>query len=183
MRIELKDGKVVCLADDWKNLSPEERKFLSAESWTMTWNWGKDEFDGVLVMRECINARSKVTLLHNTFNNAKENGVEISEETRKFLNDQYQAALAEEERNRQDQEAIRRRFLWKNRQENGCDGCPFKEQIGDGDFQCKFSGDLLDSRFMSVWNMEHQCQDIFHETGVPNEHCKDFYKEEIKLRG
>lgn len=183
MRIEMLNGKVVCRTDDWKALEENEQKFLSSESWTMTWVWGKDEFNGMLVMRECPNAKSRVTLLHNTFYHAKESNVEITDETSRYLSDQYQAALAEEDLKRREKEAIRRRQSWKYRQEQGCDGCEFNIQIGDGDFKCGYSGDMLDSQFMSIWNVEHKCEDIFHETGIPNAHCKDFYKEEIKLRG
>jgi O-antigen/teichoic acid export membrane protein len=37
--------------------------------------------------------------------------------------------------------------------------------------------------FMEKWNPTIMAMEIFHEVGVPNEHCKYYVKEEIKAFG
>lgn len=66
---------------------------------------------------------------------------------------------------------------WENRQKTGCMFCKYSERIGDGWFICKYSGDELEMRISEYWDQVTNMMVTFHEVGVPNEHCKDYYQE------
>lgn len=180
MRVEVKNGVIVCSAADWNKLADNERKFLSACYWTACWTDFDEE--GNLVMRKSSYEADTYRTLINVLVNAANNHVEVTDEARAYKERYKTAVMEEERRQKESHEAEIARERWDSRKKHGCDYCKYCLKMGDGWFKCVYSGDELDSRLGEHWNVERGVYELFHESGEPNEHCKDFYKETKKRR-
>lgn len=178
MRIEVQNGEVVCVAEDWNALEKHEREFLSDCYWNACWTDFTAE--GNLSMRKVSDVNAAYTVVFSIISNAEKYGIEVSEDVVA-----YKEALAEQKktayaREAQARAAELRRANWKARKSQGCDFCQYCKRLGDASFQCLYSGDELDCRIGQYWDGRRGVYELFHESGEPNEHCKDFYKEEIQ---
>lgn len=181
IRVGMKDGVLVCTADDWKKLESNERKFLAECYRSIIW-FSYSE-GGDLTFNPHGDADSKVRRIYSMKFHASNNGIEVAEDVEEYLVRLKDIAREAEERAEAARRAELAKALWKDRQENGCEGCRYSIQIGDDWFRCQYSGDELDSKFMEKWNPTIMAMEIFHEVGVPNEHCKYYVKEGIKAFG
>ncbi len=183
MRIEMENGTVVCAAENWKTLSYDEHKFLSdCYGYAV---WVDFTASGKLKMQmpgKAWHAQRVAQLLRIMLAFAKAHNIEVRECVNSFYNEWK--AKADEEKAQEEKlayiESLRQR--WESRQRTGCADCRECERIGDAWFRCKHSGDELDTRFSEVYDPVTQCMLIFHEVGVPNEHCKDYYQERKESR-
>ena len=180
LRVFVKNDKVVCGCEDWNALQANERKFLSDCYWTACWT--DFDGDGNLTMYEPASAFERRRTILNIEYNAKNNGIEVSDEVRAYAETLEQAAKEEQERARKAQEAQAARERWESRKKDGCDDCGYCQRMGDGWFKCKYSGDELDSRMSERWDGLRGVYELFYEVGVPNERCKDFYRETVKRK-
>jgi hypothetical protein len=175
LRVEVENGIIVCGTDsDWKNLPENEHEFL----YKCYGFWVGFTKNGKLLHSSTTKSADLQELFMRRMINAAETcGVEVTEEVREIYKDWK--ARAEEDRIIQEWLAFMesKRKTWEYRERTGCDGCRECERIGEGWFRCKRSGDDLEARFSEVWDPVTQCMVIFHEVGVPNAHCKDYYQE------
>ena len=178
MRIEIQNDNVICIAEDWKNLQRNEREFLSKSFFNAIWT----EFtkDGNLMMgKGSSNAIGLYQRLKSIIYLAECYGIELTDEVGQY--EERLKAEMEQERIKLEQAHAAKmlRERWEARKLTGCDYCKYSEQVGAAWFRCKLSGDELNCRVSSVYDYERQTLDLFHECGVPNEHCKDYFKDEI----
>lgn len=176
MRVEVENGIIVCGTDsDWKNLPENEHEFLAK---CYPWWQGFTE-NGKLKWYKFNTDRAETHeySMRRMLAYAETCEVEVTEEVREIYKDWK--ARAEEDRIIQERLAFleSKRKTWESRERTGCDGCRECERIGEGWFRCKHSGDDLEARFSEVWDPVTQCMVIFHEVGIPNAHCKDYYQE------
>lgn len=175
MKVEVENGIIVCGTDsDWKNLPENEHNFLykSYGFWVGFTKNGKLKHSSITKSTDLQEWSMRGMLLA-----AEMCEVEVTEEVREIYKDWK--ARSEEDRIIQERLAFMelKRKTWERRERTGCDGCRECERIGEGWFRCKHSGDDLEARFSEVWDSVTQCMVIFHEVGIPNAHCKDYYQE------
>ena len=176
MRIETSESQIVCVADDWKELSKSERDFLSDCYWRGIWVG----FDGLgrLIMR-VQTAVEMLQKIKTVIYRAIEHGVEYSPEIEQLKEKYEELAKTEREKEEAAKAIAFKKERWKNRKERACVNCPYCVRLGDGWFQCRYSGDELGSRFIETYNPAIQAMELFYEVGEPNEHCKDYINERI----
>ena len=177
MIVDVKNEDIVCIADDWKALQDNERKFLSQCYFNGVWTHFDD--GGRLVMRKEDDAARQEKIIHAMGYAAEQNNIKVSEGVADLLLIVKEKQKKEEERRIAEKIIEMKRSSWEYRQKRGCEGCRMCKVVGDASFVCGYSGDDLDCRFAEVWNLELKMMDIFHEVGVPNEHCKDYFGERI----
>lgn len=182
MRVEIENGVVICGTDsDWKNLPDNEHEFLH-KCYTF---WEGFTKEGKLKWHELYSSRPDTDewRFRQMISYAESCGVEVSEEVREH----YRAIKekAEEYRIIKERQYFleAKRRTWEQRERNGCEGCRECARIGDGWFRCRYSGDDLEARFSEVYDPATQCMIIFHEVGIPNAHCKDYYQERKEFGG
>lgn len=175
MRVDYIGGKIVCVAEDWNNLTSKEKDFLRDCYWIGIWT--NFNADGHLEMGERVSARSYVQAFATIILSAKTNGIPLPEKAKELKEFYSKLNTIEFERAERQREAERRKKSWETRKKNGCGNCSFLRKIGDSDFQCKYSGDMLNTMFYDEYNPITKDYEMFHETGVPNAHCKDFVSE------
>lgn len=180
MKIEMRNGEVVCVAEDWKNLSSNESNYLANCYWTAIWT-GLTE-DGNLRFNSTGDTYEVKRRLAGAIAHAKNAEVEVTPEIGEYFRQLTLRASEAYEKQQKAHKAELLRERWENRKKTGCDNCPYCEEVGDAWFRCRLSGDELDCRIGSVYNHYSQMLELFHESGIPNEHCKDYYVEEIKRR-
>lgn len=176
MRVEVEDGIVVCSTDsDWKLLPENEHDFLH-KCFTF---WEGFTRNGKLKWYEVNTDRADTHewRMRQMLNNAAACGVEVSEEVREIYAELKAKADAEMLLKERLAFLESKRRAWEYRERTGCEGCGACERIGDGWFKCQHSGDELEARFSEAWDPVTKCMIIFHEVGVPNAHCKDYYQE------
>lgn len=175
MKIELENGKIVLSAENWKALTEKEHEYLhKCYAYGM---WVDFTPSGKLKFREYEKAKYQVELIRIMFSLAEAANVAHEEEVETVYNQLREKAL--EELLLEERKAFleQKRRTWECRERTGCEGCRDCERIGDGWFRCLYSGDDLEARFSEVWDPVSRCMIIFHEVGVPNAHCKDYYQE------
>lgn len=181
MRIEVRNGKIV-IAGDFENFPHSVRAFFH-ECYFLNM-WVGNPVDGFLTFngREDTDIKTQYEWLKTLFEYSYKFGIERTEEVESVFKEITEKYF--EYRKQEDKilEVQRRREFWEIRQKNGCDLCQYCQKFGDGDFKCLLSGDYLDIRISSVYNYELGIEEMFHESAVPNNHCKDFFKDEIKQR-
>ena len=182
MRVEIENGIVVCGTDsDWKALPENEHDFLSK---CYPWWQGFTESGKLMWFKFNPNAtaQTKAYAMNMMIIYAKERSIEVTDEVKGLYSELKEAA--EEELILQERLAFLecKRRTWEYRQRTGCEDCNSCERIGDGWFRCKYSGDELEARFSEVWDPVTQCMLMFHEVGIPNTHCKDYYQERKEWR-
>ena len=175
MRVEIENSAIVCGTDsDWKKLPDNEREFLY-KCYTM---WEGFTKTGKLKWYETnSSAGTKEERYRRMLRNAESCGVEVAQEVLEVI--QALKAQAEDERILAERLAFleAKRKAWERRERVGCEGCQNCERIGDGWFKCHYSGDDLEARFSEIYDPVTQCNLMFHEVGIPNAHCKDYYQE------
>ncbi|MBQ9113880.1 MAG: hypothetical protein IJY05_03050 [Clostridia bacterium] len=175
MRVDYINGKIVCVADDWNALTNRERDFLRDCYWSAIWT--NFNADGHLEMGDRSSARSYVRAFSTMILSAEKNGILLPEKVRELKDFYSELSKEEYEKAERQREAERRKQMWKIRKENGCGTCNHLCKTGDSDFKCKYSGDMLNAMFYDEYNPITRVYEMFHETGVPNEHCKDYVSE------
>lgn len=176
MRVEIEQGIVVCDTDsDWKDLPENEHEFLYKcySYWEGFTKSGKLKWYKLSSNR----AETEEWRMRSMITHAYTCNVEVSQDVlREFerIKEQAKEELLLKER-LAFLESKRRK--WATRERDGCEGCMDCIRVGDGWFKCGYSGDDLETRFSEVWDPVTQCMIIFHEVGVPNAHCKDYYQE------
>ena len=176
MKIEIENGEVVCsTTSDWKRLPENEHKFLS-DCYTYA-IWTSFTASGKIKMRVQEKAKYAVELFRMMFVCAKAHEIEIAQEVVELWQEWKQKAAEELLLEERLAFLEGKRKAWERRQRDGCDGCQHCERIGESWFRCKYSGEDLTARFSEVWDPVTRCMIIFHEVGVPNAHCKDYYQE------
>lgn len=164
--------------EGWNHVTATENEyaFMQACEKQMMW-WDFD--DGVQLTYPTDIVR-RVKLWRSLLEYANKYGIEVDEA---FLCI-YEKAEKELQTKEGQEELLAyvnlKRSAWKNRQEMGCMFCKDCEQIGKGWFRCKYSGDDLATRVSEYWDQVTNTVEMFHEVGVPNEHCRDYYNERIK---
>ena len=175
MRVEVENGIIVCGTDsDWKQLPENEHNFLYKcyGFWVGFTKNGKLQHSPTTRSADLQEWSMRGMLLA-----AETCGVEVTEEVRKLYAELKEKAAEELLLKERLAFLEMKRKTWESRERTGCDGCRECERIGDGWFRCKHSGDDLEARFSEVWDPVTQCMVIFHEVGIPNAHCKDYYQE------
>ena len=178
MRVEFKDGKIICTAYEWNNLTKEETKFLSDCHHEFVF-W--ELISGVLVyhMSEGVGGiRTDSNCLSRMLQLAETHEIPVSQEVIDFvkdINQKYENMRKKEEFFR---EVQRKREMWELKRKNGCEYCPFCEEWNYEDhiFKCNFSNDLLKGKYSEYYTVEEGMA-IFHTTGIPNNHCQYYFGE------
>ena len=176
MKVELENGIIVCGTDsDWKQLPENEHEFLSkCYPW---WQYFTESGKLKWFKFNTDRAATHEYAMRRMIKHAETCKVEVTEEVRELYKTWNERA--EEDRVLQERLAFLegKRRAWEYRQRTGCADCKSCERIGDSWFRCKYSGDDLEVRFSEVWDPVTQSMIMFHEVGVPNAHCKDYYQE------
>lgn len=172
MKVEVIDGNVYCISDNWKNLSEVEHKFLSSCAYESIWN-GFDEL-GRLRLNQSVSTFWKKQKLSKAVYYCKYYGIEYDNNITLIIGN-LEAELEEEyQRERLKAEYEKKKTIWEYRKENGCDGCSHYRRIGDDWGFCKYSGEELDTKFYPKYNPKTQSVEMFYEVGIPTEKCKDY---------
>lgn len=186
MKIELKDGEIVCVMSAWKDLNFNEKKFYDKCYWHHIFDGYSEELNekgGYLTYRKGrldLTAIEFNQRLNGLFYWAETYQIEVAEEVREYR--QKAREKANEERKRVEfAQAIQfKRDVWESRKKSGCQGCEYMVECGNGDFSCRYSGDILKTRIGEYYDIFTGAYTIFHEMGEPNEHCKNYFNERIK---
>lgn len=164
--------------EGWNHVTAteDEYAFMQACEKRMMW-WELD--DGIQLTYPSDLPR-RVELWGALLTYAKKYGVEVDNSFIEVYNNE-----AKRLKTKHGQEELLRhinfkRQVWETTQKNGCICCQYCERIGDGWFKCKYSGDELETRISEYWDPITNVMVMFHEVGVPNEHCRDYYNERIK---
>lgn len=171
MKLKVENEILLGTAEDWKKLEYNERTFLSKIVYEcLTYINGNGELE---FMTKCYQLPSLILVVKKIVSLAKEYLIEIDESVNEYIN-----ALIE--RKREEDAAFSRQFAltqrlekWERRQKLGCDGCKYLEQY-DGVCKCRYSEDDLDTRITQYYNAKNRVYELFHETGIPNEHCIEY---------
>lgn len=181
MKVEIENGILVCGTDsEWKNLPENEHEFLHDcfGFWEGFTKEGKLRWYELHTSNsETLEWRMRHMLLY-----AKTYDVEVTDEVRALYAEIKERADEERRLKRQAEILESKRRKWEYRERTGCADCRLCERIGDGWFRCQHSGDELEVRFSEVWDPVSKSMIIFHEVGVPNVHCKDYYQERKEWR-
>lgn len=181
MRVDVNErNDLVCIAEDWKQLTKEEHDFLSDCFWQVIWT-GFTE-DGYLKFNASESNYNNYRRINTMLFHAKSHGVAVGESVREYLQAIDEKAREEQRQADFEREIELKKTVWKNRKETGCMHCKYSIQVGDGDFTCGYSGDELDFKFTEVYNPDTKAMEIFYEVGKPNNHCKDYFEEIEKDR-
>lgn len=181
MKVEIENGILVCWTDnEWKQLSEKEHEFL----YKCFGYWEGFTKDGKLRWyelhtsdAETLERRMRLMLLY-----ADMYDVDVSEAVREQYTE-IKARADEEQRLKRQAELLEaKRRKWEYRERTGCADCRMCERIGSGWFRCNHSGEELEARFCEVWDPKSRSMIMFHEIGVPNAHCKDYYQERKEWR-
>ena len=186
MRIELKDGEIVCVMSAWKELNFNEKKFYDKCYWHHIFDGYSEELNekgGYLTYRKGhldLTATEFNQRLNGLFYLAETYQIEVAEEVREYRKKAREKANEERKRVEFAQAIQFKRDVWESRKRSGCQGCQYSEQVGDSLFLCNHSGDELDTRICEYYDIFTGVNEMFHEMGEPNEHCKDYFNERIK---
>ena len=175
MKVDYINGKIVCVAENWKVLSNKERGFLQDCFWIAIWT--NFDADGNLVMGERKDAQSYVQAFLVIITSAKKNEIAICDKVNELLNFYRELSKEEFAREERQRNVLFRKEVWESRKKNGCGTCRKLLQTCDDGFKCMYSGDELETKFYDEYNPITRVYEMFHVTGVPNEHCKDFVSE------
>lgn len=176
MRIDYINDKFVCVADDWNRLERNERLFFVG-----SFAWEGFDSNGHLKMYEHTSNLSNLHAYSRLLHYAELCEIAITDTAKKKAQEMFdyyteQVNINHEKRLREEQARFRKE-TWERRKRDGCGMCKNLLKTGDCDFKCKYSGDMLNTMFYDEYNPITNVYEMFHETGVPNEHCKDFVSE------
>lgn len=180
VEIRVKNDTVIAFSNDWKSLTDNERSFFQKCYFHAIWTAFDD--DGNLVMQSVETSIKKAWLISRVVELAKSLKIDVSVEVEDLLDRLRKAQKKDEERAKTAREIEMLQLRWKARKKSACNNCQYCEQTGDGCFRCRYSGDELDVRMIDRWDVLNGVYELFHETGEPNEHCKDYYEEKIVKR-
>lgn len=169
MRLEVKDGKIVCTADDWKALSHAEKKVVGEYYFNYLSN-GHNENGDIVLCDIPQEKEDDYRLFIRITAIAGCQGVECSEEVENLCKqaDNF-FKLKHEEKQREEQRRLRK-TMWEGVKREGCGSCQNCSIVADV-AKCLHSGDTLHTTFFEKY--DYKTKDfIFQETGKPNEHCK-----------
>lgn len=175
MKIDIIENQLVCIADDWKNLSKEEHDFLRTCYLEQTWVGFTEE--GYLKFYEGNSCQWRERRMKRMLEAANARSVEVSEAAKTWI-DNFMNLVSEEKRQEEiAREVALKRERWEDRQKRGCQLCKYSRKFGDGDFWCEYSKEWLDFRLGECWDPVKGIMYMFYEIGIPNNHCKDYFNE------
>lgn len=174
MKLKFENDLLLCIAEDWKKLEYNEKSFLSKIAFECI-TYLNDNGD-LQFMLKGYKLDSKILVVKRILALAKEYFIEIDESVEVYLQELLKQEKEEEDLYLKQYKLECKERMWAHRQKVGCEGCEHSKRYGDAWFGCGLSGDDLNVRIAEFYNYKTKCNELFHETGIPNEHCKDFFQ-------
>lgn len=178
MKIEVINGEIVCTSSSWKKLKDEERRFLSHCAYENI--WGTFNKSGHLELYKSYTTQDKIRRVKFIISESAKCNVECTDELSEIL--ETLKNQAETERILKEKKELENFFKarWESRKKGGCDGCKYFLRMGEMFCKCNYSGEMLETKISPKYNFKTQCLELFHETGIPNDNCKDSYEKNLE---